>query len=98
VLFLFELVFVVEAVLSFFDSEAFDLLEESAFAVSSFFSSCFTSVSSFFSSSVLAESSDGVKVAVLPSFFEYIKLDRDKSTFKSHRDFNSEKEISFKHF
>ena len=29
---------------------------------------------------------------------EYIKLDRDKSTFKSHRDFNSEKEISFKHF
>ena len=33
-----------------------------------------------------------------PSNFEYIKLDRDKSTFKSHRDFNSEKEISFKHF
>ena len=32
------------------------------------------------------------------SFSEYIKLDRDKSTFKSHRDFNSEKEISFKHF
>ena len=31
-------------------------------------------------------------------FHEYIKLDRDKSTFKSHRDFNSEKEISFKHF
>ena len=31
-------------------------------------------------------------------FLEYIKLDRDKSTFKSHRDFNSEKEISFKHF
>ena len=29
---------------------------------------------------------------------EYIKLDRDKSTFKSHRDFSSEKEISFKHF
>ena len=28
---------------------------------------------------------------------EYIKLDRDKSTFKSHRDFNSEKEITFKH-
>ena len=69
VLFLFELVFVVEAVLSFFDSEVFDLFEESAFAVSSFFSSCFTSDSSFFSSSVLAESSDGVKVAVLPSFF-----------------------------
>ena len=32
------------------------------------------------------------------SKLEYIKLDRDKSTFKSHRDFNSEKEISFKHF
>ena len=31
-------------------------------------------------------------------FFEYIKIDRDKSTFKSHRDFSSEKEISFKHF
>ncbi len=31
-------------------------------------------------------------------FYEYIKLDRDKSTFKSHRDFSSEKEISFKHF
>ena len=30
--------------------------------------------------------------------YEYIKLDRDKSTFKSHRDFSSEKEISFKHF
>ena len=24
---------------------------------------------------------------------EYMKLDRDKSTFKSHRDFSSEKEI-----
>ena len=34
----------------------------------------------------------------LQHFFEYIKLDRDKSTFKSHRDFSSEKEISFKHF
>ena len=58
-----------EPLLSFFDSEVFDLLEESAFAVSSFFSSffssCFTSVSSFFSSSVFAESSDGVKVAVV---------------------------------
>ena len=29
---------------------------------------------------------------------EYIKLDRDKSTFKSHRDFNSEIEMTFKHF
>ena len=39
-----------------------------------------------------------------PSFFclekekEYIKIDRDKSTFKSHRDFDSEIEITFKHF
>ena len=32
------------------------------------------------------------------SFKEYIKLDRDKSTFKSHRDFSSEIEITFKHF
>ena len=31
-------------------------------------------------------------------FIEYIKLDRDKSTFKSHRDFSSEIEITFKHF
>ena len=31
------------------------------------------------------------------TIFEYIKLDRDKSTFKSHRDFSSEKEITFKH-
>ena len=31
-------------------------------------------------------------------FHEYIKLDRDKSTFKSHRDFSSEIEITFKHF
>ena len=31
------------------------------------------------------------------SFLEYIKLDRDKSTFKSHRDLSSEKEITFKH-
>ena len=34
VLFLFELVFVVEAGLSFFDSEVFDLLEKSVLAVS----------------------------------------------------------------
>jgi hypothetical protein len=33
-----------------------------------------------------------------PPFLEYIKLDRDKSTFKSHRDFDSEIEITFKHF
>ena len=31
-------------------------------------------------------------------YMEYIKLDRDKSTFKSHRDFSSEIEITFKHF
>ena len=30
--------------------------------------------------------------------YEYLKLDRDKSTFKSHRDFDSEIEITFKHF
>ena len=29
---------------------------------------------------------------------EYIKLDRDKSTLKIHRDFDSEIEITFKHF
>ena len=29
---------------------------------------------------------------------EYLKLDRDKSTFKSHRDFDSEIEMNFKHF
>ena len=34
---------------------------------------------------------------VFISLIEYIKLDRDKSTFKSHRDFSSEKEITFKH-
>ena len=39
VFFLFEPVFVVEAGLSFFDTEVFDLLEESVLAVSSFFSS-----------------------------------------------------------
>ncbi len=31
-------------------------------------------------------------------FLEYIKIDRDKSTFKSHRDFDSEIEMTFKHF
>ena len=34
-----------------------------------------------------------------PGFsIEYIKIDRDKSTFKSHRDFDSEIEMTFKHF
>ena len=33
-----------------------------------------------------------------PFHFEYIKIDRDKSTFKSHRDFVSEIEMTFKHF
>ena len=32
------------------------------------------------------------------SQMEYIKIDRDKSTFKSHRDFDSEIEMTFKHF
>ena len=32
------------------------------------------------------------------SILEYIKIDRDKSTFKSHRDFDSEIEMTFKHF
>ena len=31
-------------------------------------------------------------------YFEYIKIDRDKSTFKSHRDIVSEIEMTFKHF
>ena len=31
-------------------------------------------------------------------YCEYIKIDRDKSTFKSHRDFDSEIEMTFKHF
>ena len=38
-----------------------------------------------------------VKSARKP-LFEYIKIDRDKSTFKSHRDFDSEIEMTFKHF
>ena len=29
---------------------------------------------------------------------EYLKLDRDKSTFKSHRNFDSEIEMTFKRF
>ena len=32
------------------------------------------------------------------NYCEYIKIDRDKSTFKSHRDFDSEIEMTFKHF
>ena len=44
----------------------------------------------------------GIKSMILKSlvrkYNEYIKLDRDKSTFKSHRDFSSEIEITFKHF
>ena len=39
----------------------------------------------------------GLACGILTPFIEYIKLDRDKSTFKSHRDFSSEKEITFKH-
>lgn len=33
----------------------------------------------------------------LVTFFEYIKLDKSKSNFKSHRDFDTEIEIAFKH-
>ena len=40
----------------------------------------------------------GRKKPVGPTFKEYIKIDRDKSTFKSHRDFDSEIEMTFKHF
>ena len=32
------------------------------------------------------------------AFLEYVKIDRDKSTFKSHRDFDYEIEMTFKHF
>ena len=39
----------------------------------------------------------GVNLISTTIYLEYIKLDRDKSTFKSHRDFSSEKEITFKH-
>jgi len=38
------------------------------------------------------------KRILLTQYMEYIKLDRDKSTFKSHRDFSSEIETTFKHF
>ena len=34
----------------------------------------------------------------ITKIYEYIKIDRDKSTFKSHRDFDSEIEMTFKHF
>ena len=33
----------------------------------------------------------------LVTFFKYIKLDKSKSNFKSHRDFDSEIVITFKH-
>ena len=46
----------------------------------------------------IKERGDKKRLFLRKSLFEYIKLDRDKSTFKSHRDFSSEKEISFKHF
>ena len=38
------------------------------------------------------------KRILLTQYMEYIKIDRDKSTFKSHRDFDSEIEMTFKHF
>ena len=37
------------------------------------------------------------KLMSIPTYTEYLNLDRDKSTFKSHRYFSSEKEITFKH-
>ena len=37
-------------------------------------------------------------IKVITPNLEYLKLDRDKSTFKSHRDFDSEIEMTFKHF
>ena len=43
------------------------------------------------------KSGNKVEFSDLEKYLEYIKLDRDKSTFKSHRDFSSEKEITFKH-
>ena len=38
-----------------------------------------------------------ITLLIIEKCKEYIKLDRDKSTFKSHRDFSSEIEITFKH-
>ena len=40
----------------------------------------------------------GLKIQYNTKKSEYIKLDRDKSTFKSHRDSRSEIEMTFKHF
>ena len=39
-----------------------------------------------------------IKNKKITQFKEYIKIDRDKSTFKSHRDFDHEIEMTFKHF
>lgn len=41
---------------------------------------------------------DSYFVNSLRQYIEYIKIDRDKSTFKSHRDFDSEIGMTFKHF
>ena len=40
----------------------------------------------------------GEELEIKVDYNEYIKIDRDKSTFKSHRDFDSEIEMTFKHF
>ena len=39
-----------------------------------------------------------ITLIIIEKCKEYIKIDRDKSTFKSHRDFDSEIEMTFKHF
>ena len=52
-----------------------------------------TDILSDFKKTVDSHFVNSLKTAI----FEYIKLDRDKSTFKSHRDFSSKKEITFKH-
>ena len=41
---------------------------------------------------------DRIQIDSITEKEEYIKIDRDKSTFKSHRDFDSEIEMTFKHF
>ena len=46
----------------------------------------------------MAKLVDHVSISLIARNKEYIKIDRDKSTFKSHRDFDSEIEMTFKHF
>ena len=57
--------------------------------------------STFVSSKILLDNFTPIEllfIRFLIGFLEYIKIDRDKSTFKSHRDFDSEIEMTFKHF